>query len=119
MIAGESMTTHQSMIVTLKAATNNTVEKCDNASDVPFGVLMNKPASGGVAIVRVLGVARVKANTAGIAVADNIGTDADGRAIAKVLNKEYVFGKCLIAASGEDVVGVMTVNGLVATQLNV
>lgn len=68
------------------------------ASDVPYGILQNKPESGETAIVRVLGVSKVRVNAAGLAINTDWGTDGAGRAIAKVADKDIVGGRCIEAA---------------------
>ena len=86
----------QYTIVKLSAA-----DECDatsNAADVPLGVLQNKPKAGQAAIVRLLGVSKVRVNAAGLAINTNWGTDAAGRAIAKVADKVYFGGRCIEAA---------------------
>ena len=63
----------------VKMSGDNTVTVCAAVTDVPIGVLQNKPASGGQAVVRVCGMSKVRAD-ATLAAGDIIGTSADGQA---------------------------------------
>ena len=63
----------------VKMSGDNTVTVCAAVTDVPIGVLQNKPASGGQAVVRVFGMSKVSAD-ATLAAGDIIGTSADGQA---------------------------------------
>lgn len=95
-IAGESLTTKQYYFVKLSA--DNTVVLCSGATDVPIGVLQNKPASGQTARVRMLGISRVvSSGNIGFGVA--IGTDANGKAVAKTTNKDIAPGIVLQGAT--------------------
>ncbi len=55
----------------VKMSGDNTVTVCAAVTDVPIGVLQNKPASGEQAVVRVFGT---------LAAGNIIGTSADGQA---------------------------------------
>ena len=63
----------------VKMSGDNTVTVCAAVTDVPIGVLQNKPASGGQAVVRVFGMSKVSAD-ATLAAGNIIGTSADGQA---------------------------------------
>lgn len=100
------------------------VDVCDGATDNPIGILQNKPNLGERAIVRVFGVSKLRAGTAGLAVGANVGTDGDGRGIAKTTNKDIVTGKCLVAAGAQSplvdgLIASVTVDCLKTSQLNV
>ena len=56
--AAESLASDQYRIVVLDA-TLGTVRRPNAATDIPFGILQNAPASGEAAVVRVLGVSKV------------------------------------------------------------
>ena len=100
-----SAAANQYKIVKQVSATQ--VGLCTAASDVPYGILQNKPESGESALVRVLGVSKVRVNAAGLAINTDWGTDANGRAIAKVADKDLVGGRCVEAAGATE--------GLIAT----
>lgn len=77
------------------------VTACSAATDVPVGVLQNKPTAGQAAEVVVVGVTKVSSDAA-LARGDLIGTSADGQADKKVPGTdttEYVVGQ-VITASG-------------------
>ena len=63
----------------VKMSGDNTVTVCAAVTDVPIGVLQNKPASGGQAGVRVFGMSKVSAD-ATLAAGNIIGSSADGQA---------------------------------------
>ena len=63
----------------VKMSGDNTVTVCAAVTDVPIGVLQNKPASGEQAVVRVFGMSKVSAD-APLAAGNIIGTSAAGQA---------------------------------------
>jgi len=74
---------------------------CNAATDVPVGVLQNKPGNGQAATVRVLGISKLQADAA-IAIGNLIGTSADGQADPKTAGTdttEYVVARALTAVS--------------------
>jgi hypothetical protein len=85
----------------VKLSADNTVTVCTHAdNDNPIGVLQNKPtASGEVARVRVMGISRVIVGAGGaIAFSELIGTDANGEAVTKTLDKAKYIGVCVDGA---------------------
>lgn len=89
------------------STTNNKVALCDTAGEYVFGVLQNKPASGEVADVMVLGVTKVVANET-LAAGDSWGTASNGKAQKIEASatgadiRSYACGKVIEgAASGE------------------
>jgi hypothetical protein len=77
------------------------VTVCNDVTDVPIGVLQNKPTAGQSAEVVMLGSTKVSADAA-ITEGALIGCSADGQAEAKVIGTdttEYVCGRVLEAAS--------------------
>lgn len=93
LIAGESLTTARYKAVKLSAA--KTVVLCTGATDIPIGILQNNPASGGVAIVRLLGISKINGDAL-LAYGDLIGTSADGQLAAYVAGTDttkYVIGR--------------------------
>lgn len=68
------------------------------ATDIPVGVLQNKPASGGAAEVMVIGISKVQGD-ADLAKGAQIGTSSDGQAAAYVNGTDttkYVVGQVLL-----------------------
>lgn len=69
------------------------VDLCDNAGDVPFGILQNKPEAGHAAEVMLIGRSRcVSDGTTPIAVGDLVGTDNQGRAVKKTADGAHYIG---------------------------
>jgi hypothetical protein len=84
-IAGEALTDYQYHFVYLTA--DNTVKVCSHATtQKPIGILQNKPASGAMARVRIMGVSRVIIGTGTFAFGDYVGSDASGHGIAEDTN---------------------------------
>lgn len=97
--AGADLTTSQYKFVEIDSA--GVVTVCDAATDIPAGVLQNKPNLNEAAQVRVFGVTKVQADAA-LAIGVTIGTSADGQADAKVQGTdktEYIVGYTLTAAN--------------------
>lgn len=116
--SGSDLSTKQYFIVEQTAA-----GECDVANavgDKPLGILQNKPKSGEQAIVRMLGVSKLKAAAAGLAADTAWGTDAAGRGIAKTADKDYVGGRVLEAAGATvDLIATVTVQTLSLVTLSV
>lgn len=90
--AGADLRTHQFKFV---KESSGTIILCAAATDVPTGVLQNKPNTGETAEVLVLGASKVSADAV-LAAGTLIGTSADGQADAKVPGTdvtEYVCGR--------------------------
>ena len=100
-IAGADLSSKQYRFVKMSA--DNTVVVCAGATDAPIGVLQNNPISGAEASVLVVGGTKLVASAA-IAAGIKIGTDANGKADAKVAGTdttEYTVG-VVIQSSGAD-----------------
>lgn len=99
--AGADLSTHQYKFV--KFDSGNVI-LCAAATDVPLGVLQNKPTSGQAATVRVLGVTKVVSGGV-IAQGAPLGTDANGLADDKAVTDttNYVVGIGLATAAASDV----------------
>lgn len=97
--AAADLSTHQYKFVKLDS--NGRVAAIAAATDVPFGILQNKPSALGIAAeVMVSGVSEIQADAA-LTPAQQIGTSADGQADVKVPGTdttEYVVGVVLIGA---------------------
>ena len=91
------------------------VNACNALTDVPLGVLQNKPsAQGRPAEVLVMGVTKVNSDAA-LSQGDLIGPSADGQADARVIGTDtthYVVGRMLEATSGAGVLGTAMINCL-------
>lgn len=77
--AAADLSTKQYFVVKQTAAT--AVNLTSAATDVPFGVLVNKPTSGQIAEVAVGGFTKVKAGGT-IAINDPLVSDANGKVVA-------------------------------------
>lgn len=93
--AGEDLSAAQYKFVKLSSGQ---VVECDGATDLPLGVLQNKPdAQGNPAHVRITGVSKVQAD-ADLSQGDLVGTSGDGQADAKTPGTdttEYICGVVL------------------------
>lgn len=98
--AAADLSSKQFYFVKLTAA--NTINVCAAATDIPCGILQNKPsAAGRPAVVRMLGLSKVSADAA-ISAGALVGTSADGQADAKTAGTDttnYVAGVALEAAT--------------------
>lgn len=73
------------------------VDVCDALTDVPIGVLQNKPEAGEEATVMIMGISKVSTD-ADLARGDLIGPSADGQADARTIGTDtthYVVGRVL------------------------
>lgn len=85
----------------VKMSGANTVTVCAAATDIPVGVLQNKPTAGQAAEVMSIGVSKVSSDAA-LSRGNLIGPSADGQADAKTPGTdttEYIVGQ-VIGASG-------------------
>jgi len=83
--AGADLSSSQYLFVKWSGAN---VVACAGTTDRPCGVLQNKPTSGQMAEVRALGVSKLVAGGALATIGALIGTDAAGKAVAKVLGTD-------------------------------
>lgn len=90
---------------------NNLIVICSAATDIPLGVLQNKPlgtaAQPKTATVCVFGITKVSSDAALLQDAW-IGTSADGQADAKTIGTdatEFISGRMLTATSGAGALG--------------
>jgi hypothetical protein len=84
----------------VKIVTGSKVDVCSAATDVPCGVLVDKPKSGDTSQVQVTGLGKVKAGGT-IAAGDLLGTDANGAAVKLTVGTDttkYVVAQALEAA---------------------
>lgn len=96
----------------VKVDSNGKAAVCAALTDVPVGVLQNKPTSGQAAEIVVVGVSKVSSD-AGLNEGDLIGPSADGQADARVIGTDtthYVGGQMLTATGGAGVIGTAIIN---------
>lgn len=109
--AGGDLSSHQHKFVKLNA--DNQVVLTAAITDIPLGILQNKPdASGKGATVLVIGVTKIQANAA-LSAGDVIGTSADGQAdpiVAGTDTTVYVAGQVLIGAANAGEIAEAVVN---------
>ena len=94
LIAGGDLSAAANQYKFVKYSAAKTVIVCTGATDIPCGVLQNRPASGDAAEVVIFGITKVQGD-ANLGFGDLIGTSADGQADAKVAGTdttEYVVG---------------------------
>ena len=102
--AGADLSAKQYYFVKLSAA--NTVNVCTAITDIPIGILQNKPGSGEAATVCLFGISKVSANGT-LAAGNLIGTSADSQADAIAAGSDttvYTMGQALEAAAAGDTV---------------
>jgi hypothetical protein len=87
----------------VKLTGRHQVNVCSGATDAPYGVLQDKPASGVAADVMTRGITKVIAGGT-IAAGDRIGTDANGAAVKLTEGTDttkYIVGVALHGRGGE------------------
>ena len=102
--AGADLSAKQYHFVKLSAA--NTVNVCSAITDIPIGILQNKPGSGEAATVCLFGISKVSADGT-LAAGNLIGTSADSQADAITAGTDttvYTMGQALEAAAAGDTV---------------
>lgn len=90
--AENDLSAKQFHIVELSAAEQ--VDVADGATDLPIGILLNKPIAGEYAEVQIGGVAKVVCDAA-ITAGALVGTSADGQAVTKSTDADRVIGIAL------------------------
>lgn len=100
--AGSDLSAKQFRYVEL-TATEGKVDVCNNAADIPIGVLQNNPAADEAAEVITLAgaIAKVVSDGSGtaIVVGDTVGTDATGKAVKKATDANWYNGIALEASA--------------------
>lgn len=90
----------------VKLSAANTVNVCSAITDIPIGILQNKPGSGEAATVCLFGISKVSADGT-LAAGNLIGTSADSQADAITAGTDttvYTMGQALEAAAAGDTV---------------
>ena len=96
----------------VKVDANGKAAVCAAVTDVPVGILQNKPTSGQAATIVSVGVSKIDSNAA-LNEGDLIGTAADGQLAAYTPGTDttkYVIGQMLTATGGAGVIGTALVN---------
>ena len=99
LIAGADLSAQQYHFVKLSA--DNTVVICAAVTDVPMGILQNKPdAAGKVASVLVWGVSKIRVGAVALTYSLAVGTNATGEAITQAVGDttHYNCGRVLEGA---------------------
>jgi hypothetical protein len=103
-LAAEDLSDYQYHFITI--ASDTTVQLPNGATEYPIGILQNAPASGEVAVVRVVGVSKLVANDAtavGVKLKmEYVSTSDNGKSDAADTNKDTVRAVSLTAAGAED-----------------
>jgi hypothetical protein len=104
--AAADLSAKQFFLVEITAA--DTVNVCNAAGDYPVGAIQNKPLAGeAVELAGCPGcVVKVKAGGV-VAVGDWVGTDANGKAIAKTADKDFAVGRALEAGVDGRIIAVL------------
>lgn len=111
--AGADLSGSQFYLVKLHSTAGQVV-LCAAATDVPVGVLQNKPTAGQAAEVVALGITKV-AGGAALSLGALIGPNASGQAAAKVAGTDttnYVIGRVLEATGAAGGLATALVNCL-------
>lgn len=82
------------------------VDVCDGAGDLVYGVLQNDPEAGEAAEVAVLGITKVVAGGT-VAAGDRVGTDANGKAVAKAADADKVAGICRVGGVAGELIEIL------------
>jgi len=93
----------------VKLSAANTVNVCTAITDIPIGILQNKPESGEAATVCLFGISKVSADGT-LAAGNLIGTSADSQADAIAAGTDttvYTMGQALETAAAGDTVSML------------
>jgi len=104
--AAADLSAKQFYLVEITAA--DTVNVCNGATDVPVGVLQNKPVSGEACEIahRPGDICKVKLGGT-VTVGAWVGTHTDGTAVAKTTDKDFAIGRALEAGDAGAIVAVL------------
>lgn len=97
--AGADMSNATCQFCFVEISSSSQVTLCDGATDIPVGVLLNRPASGEAAEVLVVGMSKVRAN-ADLAVGNFIGPTTTGEAVALTVGTSttaYICGRVVLS----------------------
>jgi hypothetical protein len=99
LIASGDLSSSQYRFVQLSA--DNTVVICTGITDVPVGVLQNKPTSGQAATVRCAGISKLECG-ASLSAGDIVATATDAQAQVAV-STQHVAGQIIEGAAADEV----------------
>lgn len=113
--AGADLSAAANQYKIVKQDANGDIVLCSAVTDLPLGVLQNKPKLGEAAIVRVVGVTKIQADAA-LAIGAQLSTSADAQAKAASVaagSTEYILARALeaAAAAGEVIAALLTHSG--------
>lgn len=104
--AASDMSAASCQFAFVEQASNGDVHLCNAASDIPLGVLQNRPQRGEVANVMVTGVSKVRVGATDITAPALIGTDATSRAVVYVAGgtgtASFIVGRVIALDSTTD-----------------
>lgn len=109
-VAGADLRTKQYHFVKLES--DGEVVACSAVTDVPYGVLQNKPNTGQEAEIVIIGITKISADE-DLIPGELLGTSADGQAQAVVAGTEttvYIVGVCRNAVGAAGRIGSAVVN---------
>jgi hypothetical protein len=109
-VAAADLTAHQYKFV--KLDTDGKLAAIAAATDIPYGVLQNKPDTGEEGEVVIIGITKIQADEA-LNENDVLGTSADGQAQVIVAGTDttvYIVGRCRLAAGAASRIGTAVVN---------
>lgn len=95
LLAGADLSSHQFGLVKLSGAT---WVKCSAVTDMPIGILQDKPTSGLAACVAVGGVSKCKLGGS-VTAGNKIGPDANGAGVSKTDATHWAIGVALESVS--------------------
>lgn len=103
--AAADLSAKQFYCVEITAA--GTVNVCNAATDAMVGILQNKPVSGEACEIPEGGIVKGIAGAA-ISAGAWVGTDANGKLVAKTTDKDFAYGQALEAATADgDIIAVL------------
>lgn len=108
--AGADLSSNQYQFVKLNSSAQ--VVLCAAATDVPIGILQNKPKSGQAADVMMSGISKVVASAA-LTVGNLVGTDSSGKAAAYVNGTDttkVICGQVLSATGATNGIATVAIN---------
>lgn len=97
LVANSDMSAAANQFKFLKLNSDGTVDICTATTDIPVGVLLNKPAANATAEIGCLGVFKVQGDV-DLSKGDLIGTSADGQAALRTPGTDttkYTSGRVL------------------------
>lgn len=91
---------------------NGMVDVCSGTTDIPIGILQNKPKAGAEAEITIIGITKINGDAA-LGIGDLIGTSADGQVAAYVSGTDTtkrIVGQVLLAPGAAGRIGTAIIN---------